>query len=105
MAALAAGEGGPPPAFSHPQYEVVGEGLKIQRRADAAAPTSRAEHDLEEESLQAELKRFMGASMIALGFKEAWIPDEEASAKCPIYVSNGWEKAPRLLMVIINQVP
>ena len=78
--------------------------LKIQRKADAPAPASRAEHDDEEVSLQAELRRFIAASILALGFEENWIPYEETAAKCPIYVTPNWQKAPRLLVVIINQV-
>ncbi len=34
---------------------------------------------------------------------ESWIPDEEAAAKCPVYVSEGWEVAEKLLVVFINQ--
>ena len=100
MAALAAPG---PVVFSHPQYDLI-DGDKIQRKKDAPPPTNRAEHIQEEESVLAELLRFITGSMLASGFNEVWIPDEEAPAKCPVYMTSEWEKAPRLLVVIINQV-
>ena len=47
---------------------------------------------------------YVTASMLSMGFKEHWIPDEEAPAKCPIYGTTNWHSAPRLLIVLINQV-
>jgi hypothetical protein len=48
--------------------------------------------------------RFVTCSMLSLGFKEVWIPDEGAVARCPVYCSNGWDQAARLLVILTNQV-
>jgi hypothetical protein len=93
----------PPPTFAHPKYELVGCD-RISRRADAAPPASRGEHIDEEESVLAEIVRFVTCSMLSLGFKEVWIPDEGAVARCPVYCSNGWDQAARLLVILTNQV-
>ena len=93
----------PPPTFSHPKYELVA-GDKIIRLKDAPAPTSRAEHIEEEQSVLAEMVRYVTASMLSLGFREVWIPEESSTARCPIYCSKGWEAAPRLLVILTNQV-
>jgi hypothetical protein len=93
----------PTPIFSHPKYELK-EGDKITRLSDAPAPTSRAEHIEEEKSVLAEMVRYVTASMLSFGFKEVWIPEESATARCPIYCSQGWETAPRLLVILTNQV-
>lgn len=93
----------PPPTFSHPKYELVA-GDKINRLNDLPAPTSRAEHIEEEQSVLAEMVRYVTASMLSLGFQEVWIPEEFVTARCPIYCSNGWEAAPRLLVILTNQV-
>mmetsp|Transcript_22774 Transcript_22774/g.26771 ORF Transcript_22774/g.26771 Transcript_22774/m.26771 type:complete len:700 (-) Transcript_22774:222-2321(-) len=91
-----------PPNFTHPQYELIDKD-KIKRR-NVPQPSSRAEHVQEEETVLAEVLRYVKESMLTLGFKELWIPDEEAVAKCPYYVTNGWEKSERLLIILTNQV-
>lgn len=90
------------PTFEHPQYDLVNND-KIKRK-DVAAPASRAEHVQEEESILVEVLRFVRESMIGMGFEEKWVPYDEAKAKCPYYVTSGWEKSERLLIVLTNQV-
>jgi len=104
MAALEESQGEPAeaPTFMHPAYELV-DGDKIVRK-DVPPPTS-AEQDAEENrTLLSEMVRYVTTTMLSMGFHEKWIPHEEAEAKCPIYCTEGWESAPKLLVVIINQV-
>ena len=91
------------PTFSHPQYELLG-GDRIRRRPDAPPPPSQSEHAEEEEAVVAELFRFVAESMLELGLEEVWVPDENHPARCPIYTTKDWEKRPRLLLVLVNQV-
>jgi hypothetical protein len=91
-----------PPTFSHPQYDLI-DNDKIKRK-DVPQPSSRTEHVEEEESILAEVLRYVKANMISMGFQERWVPYEEAKAKCPYYVTSGWDKSERLLIVLTNQV-
>jgi hypothetical protein len=99
MAALLPPSG---PTFTHPQYDLIA-GDKIQRKA-VPQPASRAEHIEEEESILAEVMRYVTSSMLTMGFMEVWVPDEDAEAKCPIFITRDWETKPKTLIVLINQV-
>ena len=90
-------------SFSHPAYVLV-NGDKIERRADVPLPSTRAGDEEEKRTVTEALVGYVTASMLSMGFKEHWIPDEEAPAKCPIYGTTNWHSAPRLLIVLINQV-
>ena len=111
MAALATSGGGvsAPAAgaatasFRHPAYELV-NGDRIERRADVPMPSTREGDEEEQRTVTEALVGYVTASMLSMGFKEHWIPDEEAPAKCPIYGTTNWHSAPRLLIVLINQV-
>ena len=93
-----------PPAFEHPAYELI-DGDKLQRRADAPPVKSRAEDEEEQRTVNEALVGYVTSMMVVtLGFQERWIPYEEATAKCPIYCTADWNTAPRLLIVLINQV-
>jgi hypothetical protein len=106
MAALESAETTPssPPRgeFSHPAYELI-DGDKIKRRS-VPAPASRADHIAEEESVLAELHRHVRGGLLGMGLKEMFVPDEDAPARCPFYITDSWEKKKKLMVVLTNQV-
>lgn len=101
MAALTVQE---PPDFTHPAFELL-DGDKLQRKADAPAIASRAEDEEEQRTVMAALLQYVTTTMVSvMGFQEIFIPEEDAPARCPIYCTADWNTAPRLLIVLINQV-
>ena len=101
MAALTVQE---PPDFTHPAFELL-DGDKLQRKADAPAIASRAEDEEEQRTVMAALLQYVTSTMVSvMGFQEIFIPEEDAPARCPIYCTADWNTAPRLLIVLINQV-
>ena len=75
----------------------------ICRKAGLEAPCSAEEEDAEYKSVLKALTVHVQTRIVALGLVEHWIPDEAASARCNIFISN-LTVCTKLLIILQNQV-